>query len=341
MARPPLAAPLALVLLLALVALVALAAALAAQEPPRAGAQAGGAPKHVQVPGTQVLLAPPPGFTPARRFSGFESAETGASIMVSELPGPFAELAKGMDAAGFRRVRVELLDRAEVEIAGRKGLLLRGSQEAHGATWRKWIGVFGDDTRAVQVVATCLEGSGEFDALRACVLGVLWDRTLPVDPFAHLTFTVAVPPELKFFGRMQNMLAFTRTGEPVEDAPDEPLLIIGPSFAGPTVADLQAAAKQFLRQIQQLREVQTETSRGLEVAGLPGWEVVARAKHSKTATPLVAYLVLLQDGEGFHYILGMAGEGARGTWLPVFERAARGFTLKPAAPDEGEAPPDK
>jgi hypothetical protein len=58
--------------------------------------------RHVVVRGTQVLLAPPTGFAPARRYSGFGSNETGASILVIELPGPYAEVAKGMTEQRLR-----------------------------------------------------------------------------------------------------------------------------------------------------------------------------------------------------------------------------------------------
>ena len=46
----------------------------------------------VRVPGTGVALVPPEGFSPARRFPGFEHPGLQASIMVSELPSPAADM---------------------------------------------------------------------------------------------------------------------------------------------------------------------------------------------------------------------------------------------------------
>lgn len=49
------------------------------------------APDAVRVPGTQVSLRPPAGFTVADRFPGFQNTTEEASIMVSEFPGALRE----------------------------------------------------------------------------------------------------------------------------------------------------------------------------------------------------------------------------------------------------------
>jgi hypothetical protein len=42
--------------------------------------------KPTRILGTKCSLIPPPGFTPASTFSGFQNTETGASIMINEIP---------------------------------------------------------------------------------------------------------------------------------------------------------------------------------------------------------------------------------------------------------------
>src|SRR5688500_20086113 len=46
----------------------------------------------VRVPGTNVSLVPPAGFSPARQYPGFEQESGQASIMVTELPGAAADM---------------------------------------------------------------------------------------------------------------------------------------------------------------------------------------------------------------------------------------------------------
>lgn len=64
-------------LVAAVIAFAGVVAAAQAQEP-------------VAVPGTQVAMPAPEGFTVSERFAGFENASTGASILIVEMPArPF------------------------------------------------------------------------------------------------------------------------------------------------------------------------------------------------------------------------------------------------------------
>jgi hypothetical protein len=55
----------------------------------------------IRVTGTSVALAPPPGFEPSNRFPGFERADLQSAVMVTEIPGPVADVSRGMTAAGL------------------------------------------------------------------------------------------------------------------------------------------------------------------------------------------------------------------------------------------------
>ena len=47
--------------------------------------------KHIKISGTKCSLIPPDGFIAATNFSGFQNAETGASIMINEMPANFQQ----------------------------------------------------------------------------------------------------------------------------------------------------------------------------------------------------------------------------------------------------------
>src|SRR5262245_52467297 len=55
----------------------------------------------IRITGTSVAIAPPPGFEPSSRFPGFERADLQSSVMVTEIPGPVADVSRGMTAAGL------------------------------------------------------------------------------------------------------------------------------------------------------------------------------------------------------------------------------------------------
>ncbi|MEA2562724.1 MAG: hypothetical protein QOH06_4228 [Acidobacteriota bacterium] len=54
------------------------------------------AAEPVRVPGTGISLQPPAGFALAEDYPGFQSAEQQASIMVTRMPAPVAEIRKAM-----------------------------------------------------------------------------------------------------------------------------------------------------------------------------------------------------------------------------------------------------
>ena len=310
---------------------IAVATVALANDPLDASHQSPAPGEHVQVLGTQVSLAPPPGFTPAERYSGFESVDTGASVMVLELPGPYAEAIRGLTEEGLKRGGVKLLRSDKVDIAGRRGLLIHASQDVQDTTYLKWMGVFGDDRRSVQVVANYPRGeSGVGDALRKCVLGAKWDRTLVVDPFAYLPFTIKVPGELKFFARLQNSLLFTRTGEANKDAPEEPLYSVTPSLGPAQVDNLALTAETRMKQMPSLVKPVIQISQAIEIGELKGWEIVADATDEKGKTKLVAYLVMLLDGEGYYVFYGCVGADQQGPYLPAFRTATMSFAPKPS-----------
>lgn len=123
--------------LLRVLVLAVLSTAAPAVAPLSAAAQA-----PTFVTGTGVGLVPPKGMRPARTFSGFESPDTGASILVAELPAEaYPQLLKTFTpadlAAGGLQAKADAVDWKVA--GGQGGRLIRGTQTAHGALFRKWV----------------------------------------------------------------------------------------------------------------------------------------------------------------------------------------------------------
>src|SRR5215203_3606885 len=92
-----------------------------------------------RVAGTSVALAPPPGFVPSSRFPGFERADLQSSVMVTEIPGPVADVSRGMTADGLATRGMTLISSTRQLVDGRQALLLKVSQAAGGMTVHKWM----------------------------------------------------------------------------------------------------------------------------------------------------------------------------------------------------------
>ena len=115
--------------------------------------QAKNAPALTRVKGTKVLMETPDGFTQAPSFNGYVLKEKSASIMVTEMPAPVDKLFEGFTKENLAKKRMELVSREDVEVAGRKGILLHVKQPLASLMFEKWITVFGDKEHAILVMA--------------------------------------------------------------------------------------------------------------------------------------------------------------------------------------------
>ena len=90
------------------------------------------------VPGTAVSLTPPDGFVAANRFPGFMNESTRSSIMISEIPGPYAEATAGLhDPKRLQAQGMRLLGQSAAKVDGHAALLLQIEQTAYGTLFRK------------------------------------------------------------------------------------------------------------------------------------------------------------------------------------------------------------
>lgn len=115
----------------------------------------------VRIPGTNVSLQPPAGFERSESFPGFQSAEQQASIMVTQMPAPVAEVMKGMNKETLATRGMTLLSSNPETAGGRDALLLQVAQAAGGAEYLKWMLVTGDPKSTVLVVGTFPKSAGE------------------------------------------------------------------------------------------------------------------------------------------------------------------------------------
>jgi hypothetical protein len=77
--------------------------------------------KHKQINGAKFFLIPPTGFIDATSFQGFQQLNSGSSILVMELPGPFTESTKGFNEQGLKTQGVILKKKEEIKVNGNQG----------------------------------------------------------------------------------------------------------------------------------------------------------------------------------------------------------------------------
>jgi hypothetical protein len=281
----------------------------------------------VRVPGTSVSLAPPAGFVSSARFPGFERADAQASIMVTEIPGPFAGLTAGMTRSGLASRGMTLLSSTAPVFPGQRALLLHVSQSAGGTDFLKWMLVLGDAKASVMVVGTFAKtAEAELsEAIRAAVMSTRTSAASPPDHFEGLPFRVSGTPALKIAGRMSNMLLLTESGSMKAQGPDGALLAIGSSVAPVDISDLPSFAEARAKQTKQLKGIRVLQQGPTTLDGSAAHELVAEGTDTATGRVVTLYQVIMPDGQGYVLMQGMVASGRAAVMIPEFRRVAASF----------------
>jgi len=279
-----------------------------------------------RVPGTDVSLEPPKGFSPEKRFPGFSREEIGASIMITEIPGPVAEVKKGMTRQQLLTKGMELISSTTETVSGRESMLLKARQSAEGIVFLKWMVVLGNEKATVMIMGTFPEDSeGEVgDAIRRSILKASWKpEARNKDPFEGLPFRITATRKLKIAGRMGSNLMLTESGTMGPHGPEEPLYVIGPSIRDLEIKDLQSFSETRLKQRTDVKDVRDIESRLLRVGGMEACELLADATDTKTQTVLRIYQVIAlgrSNRKAYYIAAGSATKEKAAAFLPEFRR---------------------
>lgn len=281
----------------------------------------------VRVPGTKVSLQPPPGFSPADKFPGFQRPELQASIMVTELPAPAAEMMKAMTKEGLASRGMTLLSSQTEKVDGRDALLLHVAQTGAGTEYLKWMLVTGDSETSLLIVGI-FPKSTEAElgaAIRSSVLTTSFKADGASDPWEGLGFHVTPTPKLKLAGRVSNLLMLTETGSTGPLGPSEALYIVGNSIGHPAIGDLKSFSEARARQTEKIQDLQGFSGRALEVDAMAAYELLAAAKDTKTGAAIRLYQVIAAEEDGYFIIQGLVGAEREAEMLPEFRRLTESF----------------
>jgi hypothetical protein len=287
---------------------------------------------RIAIPGTRITLEPPPGFALAERFPGFGHAASGATLMVTDMPAPVAEVRKGMTAEGLAPRGLKVVSSEVVPRGGGEVLLIAATQQAAGGEVGKWMAIYGDTTHTVIVLATypSAQASTLAAPLRAAVLTAERSAAEP-DPFAGLPFRLTESGNLKIANRIANALVLTEGGARRTLAAGEPLLVAAASLAEVDLSDLGAFAEQRLRQTEQLTGPWKSGGQELEIGGLRAWEIAGEGKDKGNGQPVKIYQLIVADGTRNYVIVQGLVDPAR--WeelLPQFRAVAHSVRKREA-----------
>lgn len=284
---------------------------------------------HKQIPGTKFLLVPPTGFENAANFQGFQQMNTGASILVMEIPGPFSETTKGFNAEGLKSQGVILKQKEEIRMNGNPGLFLTTEQVAHGINYSKYILVFGDAKATYMVNGTFPKEIAELHkGIRESMLTVVYESNLTIDPSAAVSFSIDTDgTKLKFARSMTGTLLYTVDGKVPTESSDKTNFIVGLSLGNAPAIDKKSAAISRIKKLpyKELKLDENDITE-IEVDGISGYELVGEGSDTKGMKELV-YEVMLFTENGYYLMVGAARDNFDDN-LELFRKLARTFKRK-------------
>ncbi len=295
-----------------------------------------------RVQGTDISLIPPRDFKVAKNFSGFEYPKAEASIMVSVLPGGIQKLIVSMTDDRAKAKGMTVLSRQRIEVDGKQGLLLNLAQDAGGHPFRKWMLVFGDTSKTALLLATFpkekegLLSRAMKDSLLTAKTGARGEAAAQdieddgeagaaAKPIEGVPFKITPAAPLKLAEVINKTVMLTRGGTYPIAEPGDPLFIAGGALSTVTPTDRKKYALARLKATATVKEIEVTTVSEIKINGLPGFEIVAKAKHDPSGTPLLLYQVMLFTADSYYLMQGMGLLNADPGFLGPFKKTAQSF----------------
>jgi hypothetical protein len=278
----------------------------------------------VRVPGTSVTMTPPEGFTLADRFSGFEREDSSASIIVTEIPGPVAELRAGMTQEALAQQGMNILESRQVTAGGRDAFLFHIEQTIRDESLQKWLILTGNESRSIMVVASFRKEDADAlgAPLKQSLLALQWNPAEKLDPLEGLPFRIKETPSLKIAHRVSNVVMLTESGSAATLGPADPVLVVGSSLDNVEIGNVESFSKQRLWQMPQIKDITVLHRKEKTVGGMSAYEMTADAVQQEHGTPLRVYQLIATDRRGYFVVQGFVGRARGDEFVAQFRKVA-------------------
>lgn len=266
--------------------------------------------QHQNIRGSRVSIIPPPGFVKANTFLGFQHQASGATIMATEVPGPYLEVSGAFREGDLSKSGMELVSRKEISVGGLDGILVEADQFGNGIMHTKYLMIFGNENLSILVIAVHpKEQAKNFSkAVREAVLSIVYQPELKVDPFEAVPF--AMSGEGTGFDScrvVMGLLMFTREGGTPPSSRDKASLCAMVVTERAVINDKRATALEgFKHGSGGNHDVKVDSIREVTIDDLLGYEIVGTGVDNKTGERELMYQVILFGYEQITMIIGTA-----------------------------------
>ncbi len=284
---------------------------------------------YIPIAGTKLSMIPPPGFTAATGFSGFQYEAKNASIVVTVIPGPLDEVSKGFSAETIKQNGMTLLDKKIVDLPTTKADLYNVSQEGNGTTYYKKILVFGDAKQTVLINGMYPAASKSLEAgIEKSILSVIFNDKPEEDPIAAAAFSLDVNgTTLQFTKAVSGSLIYTRDGKIPTAAEDKAVFVGSASLTPVAVTDKKQFSLARLKKLPNGETTIAKETNPVTIDNLNGFEIIADGITAEGKKQLVYQVILFIDKGGYYILYGSAADKLENN-LADFKKIAQTFQQK-------------
>lgn len=284
--------------------------------------------------GSRVAMAISENFAPSDRFAGFVDENSGASVVVVELPGEAYEQFKRLGDTTQAFEAQGLAEVERVDLPGREGdyICLRGRQKTALVDYAKYVLIFPENGVTVMVTANIPEAALASGALAGAEIGRIF-RSATVK--AHIQETAALfklgylGPFEEDFSLLGTTKGYRLRGAPAPNPDDtqlHPIFLVAPSLTQAPIPNLAFFAERSFHGIAQMRDKVVSSTNEVTIAGRDGVEVVGTGIDQKSGERcLVFQLVIEAPRGGYFRLVGLAPESEQAAYLAEFRKMAESF----------------
>lgn len=265
--------------------------------------------EHQNIKGTKVSIIPPKGFTDGLNFLGLQQTESGSSIMILDIPGPYSETSKGITKENMLSKGVEVKKIETLTINGLPAIFATGTQNAYGNIYTKFIFVFGTDNETIMINGVYPENLKKVgDEIKKSMLTVFYEADKKINPFEALDYTIDISEtKLKFGKSMSNSLIFSVDGQVPTASSDKTNLIVAKSFSQITTEDKKLFCINRLKQTP-IEIENIEYTNEITIDGILGYEIYAKGKNKKSNETENIYQVILFSDKLYYILFGTTND---------------------------------
>lgn len=285
--------------------------------------------------GSAVGLAPPPGLVPAKGFSGFQDPATNASIVIVEMPAEaYAQIVKAMtpDALKAKGFVVEGAI-ADWPLQGAQARIMRGSQNAAGIGFAKWVVVAGTPNTTAMITAQVPQAASATyppAAIEAALRSIAFRAAASLtDQLAALPFTIGDTAGLRVVRVIAGSGLYLTDGplDIVKDA-SQPLVIVAASLGRAPPPDQRADfARRAIATVNQVGNLVVGAQTSDSSGGVERIQTVGTGKDAGSGESMRVVQVVRFEGDGYVRVVGLARE-SDGTLADRTSRLAASIRLR-------------